>query len=178
MQRIKETVEGNEVVPFSIFKNIRMETYLVEVQNLLDSILAEEQEYFCVNMKIKPTNNFKIFIDGDNGITIEKCVSFNRKLYKLIEAQSYFPEGDFSLELSSPGIDEPLKLVRQYTKNIGRNIEIVFNDDTKKEGKLLAVTETEITIETSEGKGKKQIIEQVLIAFENIKTAVVQVSFS
>ena len=155
-----------------------METYLVEVQNLLDSILAEEQEYFCVNMKIKPTNNFKIFIDGDNGITIEKCVSFNRKLYKLIEAQSYFPEGDFSLELSSPGIDEPLKLVRQYTKNIGRNIEIVFNDDTKKEGKLLTVTETEITIETSEGKGKKQIIEQVLIAFENIKTAVVQVSFS
>jgi len=52
--------------------------------------------------------------------------SFNKQLYKLIEEEGYYPEGDFSLELSSPGIDEPLKLHRQYVKNKGRNIEVLF----------------------------------------------------
>lgn len=99
---------------------------------MLNSVLAEEPEYFPVSVRIKPTNNIKVFIDGDNGITIEKCVRFNRALYKLIEESGMYPEGEFSLEVSSPGIDEPLKLHRQYTRNIGRDVEISFTDGTKK----------------------------------------------
>jgi len=102
------------------------ETTIGHIEQLVDGILAEEPEYFRVQVKIKPTNNIKVYIDGDNGITIEKCVRFNRRLYKLIEESTIFPEGDFSLELSSPGVDEPLKMKRQYAKNIGRFIEIVF----------------------------------------------------
>ena len=121
---------------------------------MLNSILAEEPEYFLVSIRIKPTNNIKVFIDGDNGIAIEKCVRFNRKLYKLIEETGMFPEGEFSLELSSPGVDEPLKMHRQYPKNIGREVEVLFTDDTTKQGKMLAVTEADITIEYTEGKNK------------------------
>ena len=87
---------------------------------------------FWVNVKIKPTNNIKVFIDGDNGISIEKCVQFNRKLYKMIEEASIIPPVNFLLEVSSPGVDEPLKFHRQYTKNIGRFVEVIFNDGTKK----------------------------------------------
>ena len=154
-----------------------METQIETIQKLLDTILVDETEIFCVNFRVKPTNNFKIFLDGDNGITIEKCVQINRKLYKAIEELDIYPDGDFSLEVSSPGIDEPLQLNRQYKKNIGRFVEIIFNDDSLKEGKLLEVTETEITIETIDGKGKKAVTQQVLIPFANIKSATVQVRF-
>jgi ribosome maturation factor RimP len=153
------------------------ETVLEVIENMLKSILAEEPEYFLVSVKNKPTNNFKVFIDGDNGITIEKCVRFNRKLYKQIEESGMFPEGEFSLELSSPGIDEPLKLHRQYVKNIGRNVEVTFLEDTIKEGKLLTVTEADILIEYTEGKGKKAVTQQQVIPFNNIKTTIVQIKF-
>ena len=148
-----------------------------KIQQLLNQILQTEAQYFCINVRIKPTNNIKVFIDGDNGITIEKCVQFNRKLYKLIEEAALYPEGDFSLEVSSPGVDEPLKIQRQYNKNIGRNIEIIFLDGTKKEGKLLQVAEADIIIEFTEGKGKKAITQQLVIPFNNIKTTTVQVKF-
>lgn len=153
------------------------ETAIVEIEKMLNSILAEEPEYFAVSVKLKPTNNFKIFIDGDNGITIEKCVRFNRKLYKLIEESGMYPEGEFSLEVSSPGLDEPLKMHRQYVKNIGRDVEVTFTDETKKEGKLLTVTEADLVIEHTEGKGKKAVTQQLVIPFINIKTTNVQIKF-
>jgi len=116
-------------------------------------------------------------MDGDNGLPIEKCVYFNRKLYKLIEEKAWYPEGDFSLEVSSPGVDEPLQMHRQYVKNIGRNVEIIFNDDTKKEGKLTAVAEADIIIEHTTGKGKKAVTQKLVIPFNNIKTTTVQTKF-
>jgi ribosome maturation factor RimP len=149
----------------------------IQIELLLEGIMVNEPEYFVVNSRVKPTNNFKIFIDGDNGITIEKCVQINRKLYKLIEEAGYFPEGDFSLEVSSPGIEEPLKIFRQYKKNIGRFVEVVLSDETKKEGKMIEVDETGITIEFTEGKGKKAITQQLVIPFSNIKTTTVQIKF-
>ncbi|MBS1627645.1 MAG: ribosome maturation factor [Bacteroidetes bacterium] len=154
-----------------------IENQVEKIQQLLNQILQTETQYFCVNIRIKPTNNIKVFIDGDNGITIEKCVQFNRKLYKLIEEAALYTEGDFSLEISSPGVDEPLKMQRQYNKNIGRNIEVIFTDATKKEGKLLQVAEADIIIEFTEGKGKKAITQQLVIPFNNIKTTTVQVKF-
>ena len=153
------------------------ETQKIQVELLLASLMQEEPSYFVVNFKIKPTNNFKIFIEGDNGITIEKCVQLNKKLYQLIEEAGYYPNGDFSLEISSPGIEEPLKSIRQYKKNIGRLIEIILTDDTQKEGKLIEVSETGITIEFTQGKGKKAITQQLVILFSNIKTTTVQIKF-
>lgn len=153
------------------------ETVIQETEKMLNGILAEEPEYFLVSIRIKPTNNIKVFIDGDNGIAIEKCVRFNRKLYKLIEETGMFPEGEFSLELSSPGVDEPLKMHRQYLKNIGREVEVLFTDDTTKQGKMLAVTEADITIEYTEGKNKKAVTQQLVIPFNNIKSTTVQIKF-
>ncbi|MCA6449243.1 MAG: ribosome maturation factor [Chitinophagaceae bacterium] len=153
------------------------ETAIQAIEQMLNSVLAEEPEYFPVSVRIKPTNNIKVFIDGDNGITIEKCVRFNRALYKLIEESGMYPEGEFSLEVSSPGIDEPLKLHRQYTRNIGRDVEISFTDGTKKEGKLLSVAEADLIIEHTEGKGKKAVTQQLVVPFSNIQSTIVQIKF-
>src|SRR5579871_4782470 len=92
------------------------------VESLVQTILAGEEGYFLVEVRIKPTNNVKVYVDGDQGISIEKCVQYNRALYKKIDESGLFPAGDFSLEVSSPGLDEPLKLPRQYRKNIGRQV--------------------------------------------------------
>lgn len=153
------------------------DTVIQHIEKLVDDMLSLEPEYFRVRVKVKPTNNVKVFIDGDKGISIEKCVQFNRKLYKMIEDARIYPPGDFSLEVSSPGVDEPLHFHRQYTKNIGRNVEIVFNDGTKKEGKLVQVAEADIIIEQETGKGKKAITQQIVIPFNNIKTTTVQIKF-
>ena len=153
------------------------EADLQEIEKLVSNLLADETEYFCVSIRIKPTHNVKVFLDGDKGLPIEKCVQFNRKLYKMIEELGIYPEGEFSLEVSSPGLDEPLQLHRQYVKNIGREIEVLFMDDTRKEGKLLEVAESDIIIEHTEGKGKKAVTQQLVIPFTNIKSTTVQIKF-
>lgn len=154
-----------------------MDTQLDIITEFLNTILADNTDLFLVSVKIKPTNNIKVYVDGDAGITIDQCIRINRKLYKLIEEKAMYPEGDFSLEISSPGVDEPLKLIRQYNKNIGRTLEVTFADDSVQEGVLTTVTESDVLIETTEGKGKKAVTQQVLIPIANIKKAIVQVKW-
>ena len=168
--------KGTKNVPFSIYY-MATEAPVQEIEKLVDNMLSAEPEYFRVNVKIKPTNNVKVFIDGDNGISIEKCVRFNRSLYKMIEDSSIYPSGEFSLEVSSPGVDEPLRLHRQYAKNIGRFIEVIFNDGSRKEGKLVQVAGSDIIMEQMSGKGKKVVLQQIIIPFNNIKTTTVQIKF-
>ena len=118
-----------------------------------------------------------MYIDGDEGLPIKQCTTFNRKLYRAIEEAAWFPEGDFALEVSSPGVEEPLLLNRQYVKNIGRKVEVTLNDDTVQQGTLLKVTDVDIFIEWTEGKGKKATQHQLLIPFSSIKSTIVQIQF-
>lgn len=171
-----ETDERNEVVPF-FFIPMSADSNLNKIEIFINGLLQSEPNYFLVDLKVKPTNNIKVFIEGDEGITIEKCIYFNRKLYKLIEEAGIYEEGNFSLEISSPGVGEPLKLKRQYQKNIGRNIEVIFIDESKKDGKLLDVMEDSILVENTTGKGKKAVTQQLVISFLNIKTTTVQIKF-
>jgi ribosome maturation factor RimP len=92
-----------------------------------------------------------------------------------MEAMELYPEGDFSLEVSSAGLDQPLKMHRQYLKNIGRSVEISLADDTEKEGLLVEVSDDDITIEYTEGKGKKAELISLTIPFTDIKETKVQI---
>ena len=170
-------MKGTNTVPFCFISYMTAGEQINELKLLIDEVLAEEPDYFLVSLRIKPTNNIKVYFDGDKGLPIEKCVFFNRKLYKLVEEKGLYPDGDFSLEISSPGVDEPLLSARQYTKNIGRTVEVVFKDDTKKTGKLLQVADADVIIEETTGKGKKAITQQTVIPFDNIKTTTVQIQF-
>jgi ribosome maturation factor RimP len=151
------------------------ETNAETVKRILLTLLFDD--IFFVDMKVKPTNNIKIFLDADSGLGIEKCIKINRRLYKQVEEMGFYPEGDFSLEVSSPGIDEPLKMLRQYVKNIGRSVEVTLNDDTIKEGILLEANEEGIIIEFTEGKNKKAVNTKLPVLFTDIKQTVVQIKF-
>lgn len=171
----KVTTKGTETFPSLFFMTIESQAQAVE--NMLEAILANDPAYFIVEIRIKPTNNIKVFLDGDNGISIEKCVYYNRILYKKIEESGMFPGGDFSLEISSPGLDEPLKLLRQYRKNVGRKVEVLLKDGVKTEGRLLEVFDQHIIVEEVKGKNKKQEVIQHNFPFENIKSTKIQIVF-
>jgi len=160
---------------FSTTKIMEGIIQLVEIK--IQDLLQENPEHFLVEIKIKPTNNIKVFIDGDKGVGIGDLVKYNRALYKQIEEEGSFPEGDFSLEVSSPGLGEPLKKHRQYLKNIGRFVEIFLEDGQKIEGKLELVSEIEIEVEETKGKGKKVEIVKHTIPFQNIKSTQIQIKF-
>ena len=151
------------------------DTKLETIKKLIEPLL--EEDVFLVDMKVKPTNNFKIYLDADGGLAIEKCIKINRALYKKMEEEGLYPDGDFSLEVSSPGIDEPLKLHRQYNKNIGRNIEVKLKDGSVKEGTLTSVSEEDITLEFTEGKGKKAVQQQLQLPFSEIQQTKVLIKF-
>jgi len=151
------------------------ETQIQAVENLLIPLLPEG--VFLVSIRVKPVNNIKIYLDADDGLGIEKCIRINRALYKIMEEKALYPDGDFSLEVSSPGVDEPLKLWRQYKKNLGRNVEVITNSGTRFEGKLDAVTEETVTLSYTEGKGKKAVEKIQEIPFSEIKQTKVMIRF-
>ncbi len=153
------------------------ESIIATVGEKLSSLLAAQPSHFLVEIRIKPTNNIKVFLDGDQGVGIDELVRYNRQLYRSIEESALFPEGDFSLEVSSAGLDEPLKLPRQYVKNVGRYVEVLRLDGVRIEGKLTAAMDEALTIEEEKGKGRKKetVVHQVPMA--DIKATRIQVKF-
>ena len=153
------------------------ETVLRDIESFLNDIISRSENIFQVGVKISAANNIVVLLDADDGITIEKCTRVNRALYKYIEEKEHFPGGNFSLEVSSPGVDEPLKLHRQYKKNIGRNVEVMMNDGSIRQGKLVDVNQDDIVIEQNQGKGKKAVIKTITISFNQIKHTKVLITF-
>jgi len=150
---------------------------LQQIEEFVLQFIEKWQEVFLVEIKSSASNQIIVLLDADDGITIEKCTTVNRALYKFIEETALFPDGNFSLEVSSPGLEKPLKLHRQYQKNIGRKVEVVLLDGTRLEGTLTHVNEEDIIIEEQEGKGKKQIMKTTTILFNQIKHTTVLITF-
>jgi len=168
--------KGTSTFPSS-FNMTQDITSIQAIETLLEQLLAETEDTFVVSVRIKPTNNIKVFLDADSGLSIDKCVKINRAMYRVIEEKGWYPDGNFSLEVSSPGIDEPLKNLRQYKKNIGRKVAVVLNDDTTQEGKLLEANENLIQLEYTEGKNKKAVTLVKDIPFDQIKQTTVLIEF-
>jgi len=146
-----------------------------QVQTLLEPLL-QGTDIFVVNIRVKPVNNIKVYLDADTGFSIDKCTAVNRKLYARIEEEQMFPAGDFSLEVSSPGVDEPLLQMRQYKKNVGRKVAVTDQEDKEKTGLLKEVTDEHIKLEIK-GKKPKDAATIEEIPFSNIKKTVVQIIF-
>jgi ribosome maturation factor RimP len=156
-------------------------TTLKKIEDFVAEFTSQMETVFPVEIKISSANDIKVFLDADDGITIEKCTIVNKALYKYIEEADFFPGGNFSLEVSSPGLDEPLKLRRQYKKNTGRKVEVLLNDGNKIEGTLLATEDDAIIIEEKTGKGNKAPDstrdKTTTILFNQIKHAKVLITF-
>lgn len=154
---------------------------LEKIQELLNPYL-EDGKYFVVDLTLSASKHnptLTLLLDCDEGISIEEVAKISRKLGNDIEEGGVF-ETAYQLEVSSPGVDTPLKNQRQYQKNIGRTLKITLTDGEKKLGKLVAITETGIEFfeEILKGKLKALKKETSTLNFEQIKSAQVQVSFA
>lgn len=116
-----------------------------------------------------------VIVDGDNGISIDDCASISRQLSKTLDESPLLNER-YMLEVSTPGLDQPLKLKRQYKKNIGRKLRVKLQDKIV-EGKLLEVKEEKISLGQEIGVGKKKEIVPIEIQFSEIDKSFVLVSF-
>lgn len=136
----------------------------------------EGSDKFLVDLHVSGDNRINVSIDGDNGITIDDCIELSR----FIESNLDRDEEDFELNVASAGLDSPLKLKRQYVKNIGRSINVTTIDGEKTEGKLLEVSEDQIVVEPdNRRKKKKEQVEEenVAVPFDQIKVAKIVVKF-
>lgn len=148
------------------------------VRELVEEKIADRPEFFIVDIKMHPNGRLVILMDGDNGIGIADCAAISRTVGFHLEEENVIEQA-YHLEVSSPGLDYPLSTQRQYQKNVGRNLSIKLADvPDKREGKLLEVQEAGILIEESiKEKGKKAVLEQNLIPFDQITETKVLISF-
>jgi len=156
---------------------MNIDSQIQAIEQKVMALIDSDPENFLVEVRVRPGNNIKIFVDADRGISIDKLAQYNRSLYRQIEESGLFPNNDFSLEVSSPGLDEPLRLRRQYLKNIGRYVEILLKDGIKKEGKLISATDEEVVIEEETGTKKKKEIIQHSLSYDDIKTTKIQIKW-
>ncbi|RYU91794.1 ribosome maturation factor RimP [Emticicia agri] len=150
-----------------------------KIEELLEPLL-ENDKFFVVDIKVslsRLNSKVTVLLDSDAGIGIDECSEISRKLGK--ELDEIMPD-KYTLEVSSPGIDFPLKSERMYRKNIGRNLKVVLNDGKEVKGKLEGLANQEITLiedKKRTGKAKNEPIEPIIISLENIKEAQVIISF-
>lgn len=134
---------------------------------------------YLVDLKVSPNNKIAVFLDTDTRITLDECKMVNRALEQKLNRD----KEDFDLTVSSPGLDEPLKHIRQYKKRIGSQVAAVTKDGQKAIGKLIEVTDDGITIEEKtvekvEGKKTRQtIINNITLNFNQIKQTKLVLSF-
>ncbi len=150
-----------------------------KVIELLNEGLSEKPSVFLIDLTIDNSNKIMVTLDGDNGVTLQDCIDISRAIEHNLDRE----EQDFSLEVASAGVSTPLKLVRQYKKNIGRTLKVKTLSETI-EAELEAVDETKITLTWSArepkkiGKGKETVIKKAEIPYAEIKEAIVTINFN
>lgn len=149
------------------------------IEELLHEFLETRKDLFLIDLKISAGDDITVILDGDNGVSLQDCLDASRA----IEFNMDREEHDFSLQVMSAGLGEPLATPRQFAKNIGREIEVLLNDSTKTEGELAKVDEEKITLilryrkPKDIGKGKVDVEEEKEIPYSEIKKALVTIKF-
>ena len=147
---------------------------------LVEEKIADKPDLFLVNIKMLPNRKLMILVDGDSGIGIGDCAAISRYVGFKLEEEEVIAEA-YNLEVSSPGVDSPLILQRQYTKNIGRNLGIKMLDGTKREGILKSIDNDNIVIEekvkAAGAKGKKAEVTESTIPLSEVAETKVLISF-
>ena len=150
---------------------------LRRVEELVEEKISETDQ-FVVEIKVNPKNEILILLDTMNGsVSVSDCMAVSRWVERNIDRE----EEDYKLEVSSPGLDKPFKVKKQFSKNVGRQVIMKLNDAREIKGELLTVDQELVEIKTKEkvkiGK-KKQWQEAVeKINFDEIEEAKVVISF-
>lgn len=137
------------------------------VEKLVSEVLAEE--FFLIEVSVKKGNVIEVIIDGDNGVSIQKCVDVSRQIEQNLDREA----DDFELSVFSAGLGNPFKVYRQYVKNIGKSVEVRMAGETPVIGVITNVDEAGFDIEAKvlvkeEGKKKKvEVVKSIRFDFSS-----------
>ncbi len=163
-----------------------------KIKNLVETLLVEHPDLFAdcylvyvgYKDRVAVGPRIEIFVDSDTGITIDQCARLNRKLQFVFDENPKDWIGEkYALDVSSPGVGQPLRLLRQYGNNIGRILKITLKDGMIVEGNLTAFDEEAVTVARElsykDAKKKKTIREtvEVRVAFDTIDKTIVVFGF-
>lgn len=158
-----------------------MSPFLLHLKKMIDkeSIVREietallDTDRFIVEVKVKAGNRITVLLDSDTQITIADCVAVNRHIESVFDREVE----DYELTVSSSGIDQPYKLLRQYIKNIGREVDVTYVDGTVYTGKLVAADNEKITVYSKTKVKKVETEETREILMNQIKHTKEVISF-
>jgi len=150
------------------------------VAELLEKALEENESLFLIDFSVSENNQIRVIIDGDNGVTVNDCITISRAIEHNIDRD----EIDFSLDVSSAGVSEPLLIPRQFFKNIGRNLKVKTRGNDVFQGKLEKADNKNIELRwkvrepKSVGKGKVTVQKEAVIEYKDIVEATVMIKFN
>jgi len=139
----------------------------------------EDTEYYLLSVDIRPGNVINVELESMGPVSISDCVDISRQIEHNLDREAE----DFSLQVSSPGLDKPLRDYRQYIKNIGRELKIKRQDDSEIQGELLKADTEKIEVKETkkvrvDGRSKKEIVEiNHVLAYSDIKQAKIIITF-
>src|SRR5690554_6668798 len=141
-----------------------------KVEQLLENALEKNKSLFLIDLDISADNQIRVTLDGDKGVTVEDCIEVSREIEHNLDREEF----NFSLEVMSAGLSEPLSIPRQYKKNIGRNLKIKTINNNKLEGELTAANDETCTVVWSQrepkpvGKGKVTVKKEAILPYKEI----------
>lgn len=150
-----------------------------KILELLEESLKEKPSLFLVDLTITETLKVTVTLDGDNGVNLQDCIDISRAIDNNFDRE----EQDYALEVASAGVSTPLKMVRQYRKNIGRTLKVKTASETI-EALLQKVSDESIVLSWTArepkkiGKGKETVEYKREIPFTEIKEAIVTIIFN
>jgi ribosome maturation factor RimP len=153
-------------------------TFKEKVTELLNKALEERPELFLIDFSIDSANKIMITLDGDKGVNLQDCIDVSRAIEHNLDRE----EHDFGLEVASGGAASPLKLPRQFKKNVGRTLSIKTATE-QFEAEITDVNEEFIVLEWEArepkkiGKGKETVQKRLELPYQDIKEAVVVIKF-
>lgn len=137
----------------------------------------ENTGLYLVSISISTDNQIDICIDGDQGVTVADCIALSRALEQHLDRDAE----DFSLEVSSYGVGNPLLLPRQYIKNTGRLLETHLTDGRVLTGRIIRADDQEVELEIAPENKRGRIIKPevplITLAYPQIKKAIIQIEF-
>ncbi len=157
---------------------IKIMTFKEKVYSLVIEGLIEKPSVFLIDLTISDTFKISVFVDGDNGVLLQDCIDLSRAIENNLDRE----EQDFSLEVASVGVGSPLKMVRQYKKNVGRTLIVKLATETI-EAELVEANDNFIILSWKArepkklGKGKETVQKREEIPYTEIKEAIVTVTF-
>ena len=149
------------------------------IQKLLAEALSLQPDLFLIDLHIDDQSRVHVVLDGDNGVSLEQCIKVSRHIEHQLDREVH----DFSLDVSSAGATHPLKMVRQYKKNIGRKLAVHTTDNDNFKATLTQADDDQITLEWKArepkpiGKGKHTVVKQLQVPYNQIEKATVQIQF-